>query len=79
MNQWIDILCGRKFRLGHGYYVIKNNPDAKVSNTTARQEEEEFFKEEPWIGTLGSYYDRFGTLKLSAKLSKLLNSQIRKR
>ncbi|KAL8767095.1 MAG: hypothetical protein Q9209_006322 [Squamulea sp. 1 TL-2023] len=77
MVQWIDILNGKKFKLGHGYYVVKNNPNPEVSNAIARQEEDEFFHQEPWVRTLGSHQDRFGTLKLSAKLSKLLNSQIK--
>ncbi|KAL8781027.1 MAG: hypothetical protein Q9213_006204 [Squamulea squamosa] len=77
MAQWIDILDGKKFKLGHGYYVVKNNPNPEVSNAIARQEEDEFFDQEPWVRTLGLHRDRFGTLKLSTKLSKLLNSQIK--
>ncbi|KAL8736812.1 MAG: hypothetical protein Q9166_000178 [cf. Caloplaca sp. 2 TL-2023] len=77
MSQWIDILNGKKFKVGHGYYVVKNNSDPNVSNTLARQQENDFFNEEPWIHTLGSHRDRFGTFKLSAVLSRLLNLQIR--
>ncbi|KAL8860610.1 MAG: hypothetical protein Q9178_002963 [Gyalolechia marmorata] len=77
MAQWIDILDGKKFKIGHGYFVVKNNPNPDVSNVVARQEEDEFFNQKPWVGTLSAHGDRFGTLKLSAKLSKLLNLQIR--
>ncbi|KAL8904890.1 MAG: hypothetical protein Q9171_006880 [Xanthocarpia ochracea] len=76
MAQWIDILDGKKFKIGHGYFVVKNNPNPDVSNVVARQEEDGFFSQEPWVGTLSAHGDRFGTLKLSAKLSKLLNLQI---
>ncbi|KAL8839189.1 MAG: hypothetical protein Q9170_001838 [Blastenia crenularia] len=78
LAQWIDILHGRKFKLGHGYFVIKNNPDPRVSHSVARQEEDQFFDEnEPWVGSLNSHRDRCGTLKLQAVLSKLLKQQIR--
>ncbi|KAL8657351.1 MAG: hypothetical protein Q9226_002000 [Calogaya cf. arnoldii] len=77
MEQWLSMISGTKFKVGHGYYVVKNNADPLVSHPIARQQEAEFFNEEPWIRTLGSYQDRFGTLKLQAVLSRLLNSQIR--
>ncbi|KAL8799589.1 MAG: hypothetical protein Q9182_005765 [Xanthomendoza sp. 2 TL-2023] len=77
MTQWVDILDGKKFRLGHGYYVVKNNSNPEVSNTVAREEEDQFFDSEPWVRTLGSHFDRFGTFKLQSMLSKLLKAQIR--
>ncbi|KAL8642029.1 MAG: hypothetical protein Q9228_001240 [Teloschistes exilis] len=78
MSQWIDILNERKFKLGHGYYVIKNNPDPTVNHAIARQEEEEFFSQsEPWAKSLCAHQNRFGTLKLQRTLSKLLTEQIR--
>ncbi|KAL8815160.1 MAG: hypothetical protein Q9223_005679 [Gallowayella weberi] len=77
MTQWVDILDGRKFRLGHGYYVVKNNSNPEVSNAVAREEEDQFFENEPWVRTLGSHFDRFGTFKLQTMLSKLLKAQIR--
>lgn len=80
LSQWIDILNGRKFKLGHGYYVVKNNPNPAVSHAVARQEEDHFFAEnEPWAGRLISHHDRFGTLRLQAILSKRLTAQIRTR
>lgn len=79
MSQWIDMLDGKKFKLGHGYYVVKNNADPAVSNIVARQEEDRFFKQEPWARTLGSHHDRFGTFKLQSVLSKRLKAQIRTR
>ncbi|KAL8983687.1 MAG: hypothetical protein Q9205_002137 [Flavoplaca limonia] len=77
MSQWLDVLDGSKFRIGHGYYVVKNNPNPEVNNLVARQEEDQFFDREPWVRTLGAHKDRFGTLNLSHKLSKLLNAHIK--
>ncbi|KAL8905302.1 MAG: hypothetical protein Q9207_002735 [Kuettlingeria erythrocarpa] len=78
LEQWVDILNGKKFKLGHGYFVVKNNPDPRVSHAVARQEEEHFFQEnEPWAQTLRSHHERFGTLKLQEVLSKRLTAQIR--
>ncbi|KAI4256558.1 MAG: hypothetical protein L6R42_006150 [Xanthoria sp. 1 TBL-2021] len=77
MSQWIEILESKKFKIGHGYYVVRNDPDPELSNAVARQKEDQFFDQGLWVGTLGAHRDRFGTLKLSSKLSKLLNSQIR--
>lgn len=80
LDQWIQVLTGKKFRLGFGYYVVKNNPDPRVDNTTARGEESLFFsKEEPWATTLGKYNGRFGTFKLQTDLSHRLTAQIKAR
>ncbi|KAL9603789.1 MAG: hypothetical protein Q9219_000898 [cf. Caloplaca sp. 3 TL-2023] len=78
LAQWIDILNGKKFKLGHGYFVVKNNPDPRISHLVARREEDEFFDEnEPWVKTLRSHRERFGTLKLQEVLSKRLTAEIR--
>ncbi|KAI4274757.1 MAG: hypothetical protein LQ337_003697 [Flavoplaca oasis] len=77
IGQWRDVLDGSKFRIGHGYYVIKNNPNPEVNNLVARQEEDQFFEQEPWVHTFSTFGDRFGTPKLSSKLSKLLNTHIK--
>lgn len=80
LSQWIEILKGGKFKVGHGYYVVKNNPDPRVSHYVARQEEDRFFKEEePWTRTLRTHQERFGTLRLQEVLSKRLTAQIRSR
>ena len=80
LAQWIDILNGKKFRLGYGYYVIKNNPDPAVSHTVARHEEGEFFSQtEPWSTSLSAHSDRFGTINLQSILSKRLTQQIQTR
>lgn len=60
-DQWREILEGRKFSLGHGYYVVKNNPDASVEHAQAREEETVFFASEPWSTELSDYSGRFGT------------------
>lgn len=80
LAQWIDILNGKKFRLGHDYFVVKNNPDPRVSHLVARQEENDFFNDnEPWANELSSLRHRFGTLKLQGVLSKRLTTEIRTR
>lgn len=79
-DQWVQMLSGQRFRLGLGYYVVKNNPDPTIANTTARVEEREFFRtEEPWASTLSQQSDRFGTLQLQTYLSHKLTAQIKAR
>ncbi len=78
-EQWIDVLSGRKFKLGFGYFVIKNNPDTEVDHATARLEEREFFQGSPWTTELSQYGARFGTLQLQTALSHKLTAQIRTR
>ncbi|KAJ5316878.1 hypothetical protein N7508_001386 [Penicillium antarcticum] len=75
-DQWIEILDRKKFTLGHGYFVIKNNPDPFVSHVQARMEEEMFFAEPPWNAELAAYASLFGTAKLQSSLSDLLRKQI---
>ena len=78
-KQWVDILSGKKQRLGYGYYVVKNNPDPRVDHSIARAEEIEFFRtEEPYTTQLTGLSDHFGTLNLQTALSKMLTAQILK-
>ena len=80
LEQWVQVLTGKKFRLGFGYFVVKNNPDPRVDNSTARAEENMFFmSEEPWATTLNAYKDRFGTVNLQTHLSHRLTAQIKAR
>ena len=80
LDQWVQVLTGKKFRLGFGYFVIKNNPDPRIDNITARAEETIFFaNEEPWATTLDAYKDRFGTVSLQTNLSHRLTAQIKAR
>ncbi|KAJ5383732.1 Dynamin [Penicillium concentricum] len=74
--QWREILDGTKFKLGHGYYVIQNNPDTLVNHVQARNEEEIFFSSPLWTRDLASFKDRFGTRQLQTALSDLLMRQI---
>ncbi|KAL9610388.1 MAG: hypothetical protein Q9167_004898 [Letrouitia subvulpina] len=77
LEQWIDILKGKRFKLGFGYHVVKNNPDLRVDHATARREESEFFNQhEPWAQELKAHHNHFGTLKLQATLSHKLTAQI---
>ena len=80
LDQWIQILRGERFRLGHGYHVIKNNPDPRVDHATARREEAAFFSgQTPWMSVLAPFYQRFGTVQLQTTLSQLLTAQIKQR
>lgn len=78
-QQWIDVLSGKKFKLGFGYHVIKNNPNIEVEHAAARQEEREFFQGSPWSTDLSQYAARFGTLQLQTALSHRLTAQIKTR
>ena len=80
LEQWIQILAGQRFGLGHGYHVVKNNPDVTVDHAVARAQEQEFFANSPpWSTTLRKYEHRFGTLQLQTFLSQRLTAQIRDR
>ncbi|KAL4932798.1 putative dynamin GTPase [Aspergillus undulatus] len=76
--QWVELLEGDKFQLGHGYYVVQNDPDPSVEHSIARQREEEFFKSGVWNDELAAYQDRFGTRCVQAFLSGLLFQQIQR-
>lgn len=79
LDQWIHILKGERFRLGYGYYVIKNDPNPEVEHKEARAAEACFFEQEiPWADALQEYAQRFGTKNLQTSLSQLLTAQIQK-
>lgn len=75
-QQWIEILRGEKFAVGHDYYVVRNNPNPRVEHAQARDEEAQFFSCAPWVSELSEYSARFGTRKLQKALSQLLLEQI---
>ena len=80
IEEWSNIFNGKKYGLGFGYHVVKNNPDPSVDHDTARCEEIDFFSDsEPWATDLASHADRFGTMKLQAVLSQRLTIKIRDR
>lgn len=80
LDQWVQILAGQRFELGHGYHVVKNNPDTTVDHATARAQEQDFFaKHSPWSTTLKQWDYRFGVLQLQTFLSQKLTAQIRER
>ncbi|KAH8705023.1 putative dynamin GTPase [Talaromyces proteolyticus] len=78
IGQWADLLGGHKFLLGHGYYVIRNNPDPTVDHLQARHEENSFFRRVPWTSDLAMFQSKFGTRNLQSALSELLLAQIKK-
>jgi GTP-binding protein EngB required for normal cell division len=77
-DQWNEILAGEKFKLGHGYFVVRNNQDPAVDHAKARMEEDEFFSDPFWVGQMSKYRDRFGVRRLQAALSAILMTQIQK-
>lgn len=78
-DQWIDILEGQKFKLGLGYFIVKNNPDTRVDHATARLEESVFFSQQPWSTELNGYQSQFGTVNLQTSLSHRLTTAIKAR
>ncbi|KAJ5825622.1 Dynamin family protein [Penicillium riverlandense] len=77
-QQWTEILAGLKFKVGYGYFVVRNNPNPAVGHAQARVEEELFFADGLWAQDLYMYRHRFGTKKLQSALSDLLLKQIKK-
>jgi GTP-binding protein EngB required for normal cell division len=77
-DQWKEILAGEKFKLGHGYFVVRNNQDPKVDHAKARMEEDVFFSDPFWVGMMSQYRDRFGVRRLQTALSAILMDQIQK-
>lgn len=75
---WVEIMRGRKFRFGLGWFVVKNNPDPKVDHVKAREEEEEFFSGPYWNGIRVEWNHRFGVRFLQGALSTELMAQIKK-
>lgn len=81
ISQWEKILAGSIFKTGFGYFVTKQpaQEDLKrnIDHATARQQEREFFATtEPWCTTLAHHSDKFGTARLSERLSQLLAKEI---
>ncbi|KAF7719668.1 Uncharacterized protein PECH_004168 [Penicillium ucsense] len=76
-EQWREILAGQKFKLGHGYFVVRNNQNPGVDHARARKEEERFFDDPFWKGTMSEYRDRLGVRRLQEALKEILMAQIR--
>ena len=80
VDQWTQLLQENRFRLGHGYFVVKNDPNPEIDHKTARMDEKSFFEtHEPWTTSLRNFSRKFGTPVLQSMLSQTLTSQIRKR
>lgn len=75
----MDVLDGKRFRLGHKYFVVKNLDKNEIKQgytyKDARTREAEFFKTGRWATTLRHFRPRFGTLNLQTYLSKELARQ----
>ena len=77
LEQWIHILGAERFVLGHGYHIVKNNPDVGVDHAVARAQERDFFANRPWSTVLSTYESKFGTHRLQNFLSQILTAEIR--
>lgn len=81
-TQLRDVLRGKTFKLGHGYYVTKQPSQVDladgIEHSEARLREESFFlKEGPWnTSSFMQFKNRFGTEHLRDQLSTLLGEQI---
>lgn len=78
---WRDVLSGKKFPVGHGWYVTKQPSQVErgqfPDHAGARALENSFFKsQEPWASRFASFNDRFGTFNLQKALSQKLASLI---
>lgn len=76
-----NILEGRRFQLGHNYYVVKNlNSDEIQQGLThhdARKLEQNFFSTvPPWSTDLQAYRARFGTINMQHYLSAQLGNRV---
>lgn len=76
-----SVLDGKRFQLGHGYFVVKNPGqdllDSGLTHRDARTQEDEYFaRNEPWSSTLSRYQDRFGTMNLQKFLGIRLAAQM---
>lgn len=78
IDQWREILAGKKFGLKLGYRVVKNPADSSIEHSEAGRQEREFFSTNPYFRReLRAFQDCFGTEKLQPYLSEQLISMIR--
>ena len=79
-DQWLKILSGKQFEVGHGYFVTKqpNSVQLKkgMTHAEARDEEFRFFQGTPWNDAFCDFRSRFGTPALHRELTKLLAKEI---
>ncbi|KAJ6127111.1 hypothetical protein N7523_002723 [Penicillium sp. IBT 18751x] len=77
-TQYKEILEGKVYGLGHGYFVVRNNTDPEVPHDEALTEEDTFFADPFWSVEMADYHHRFGTRRLQVALSATLMEQIQK-
>ncbi len=69
LDQWIQILTVKEFRLDFKYYAIKNNLNSYVNNIIAKAEENFLFNEEEfWAKILNKYNDCFEMFKFQTNM-----------
>ncbi|KAF3037123.1 hypothetical protein E8E12_007575 [Didymella heteroderae] len=75
------ILDGRRFTMGHGYFVVKNLNSNEIrqglTHNDARRLEQEFFATvSPWAVDLQAYQPRFGTVNMQHHLASELGNRV---
>ena len=83
-QSWFDVLEGHRHPLTHGYFVTKHpaikGKGRRLDNTVARLEEDEFFENnDHWKTASRVIQERTGVVRLTTKLSILLNQLIERR
>jgi hypothetical protein len=82
VNNWLEVLRGKTFSKGHGYYVVKQPSQQDlskgISHAEARAQEDAFFKSEFWTNRFHGFEDRLGTSRLQQVLSNELAKLILK-
>lgn len=74
-----DLLDGKRFKLGHKYFIVKNLNKEEIrggfTHHEARTRERDFFASGRWATTLQRFQPQFGTRNLQLYLSKQLAKQ----
>lgn len=75
-----DVLDGKRFALGHGYFIVRNLSQAEINegmtHQDARELERKFFQDIPWTTTFCKHNSRFGTANLQEYLSRRLAANV---
>jgi hypothetical protein len=79
-HTWRDVLEGKAFPQGHGYFAVKQLAQQNLKNgtphTEARVMERSYFDSPAWTARFAGFEDQCGTLKLQGALSHKLAALI---
>jgi len=82
-GQWLRFITGQHEALKNGWYCVKQ-PDSqdladRITWKDAREAENNFFMQAPWLTLDSSYQDNLRTANLTDRLSIILSDLIAKR